>query len=115
MRMQLVAIAVAGLLGGCLGGHVPTRYESIDQICALPNYWNYTLVEKLGNATPPFMHSESMDQVVNKGAGKKSVTYLERGAKVPHDLSKYDQQVLVSFWTDDHDNSLVLVMTRDDN
>ena len=105
MRWLFLVVAVSGMITGCSQSR---RYGSVEEVCALGNYQGCTLVETIGKGTAPFKHSSCM--VVNKGVGK-FMRYLQRGVSVKRDLNKYnEQEVWLVCLTDDHNNSLVLVM-----
>ena len=101
-------IVAAGMIIGC---SQERRFQSVEDVCALANYRDCTLIETIGDAKAPFRHSSCM--VLNKGVSK-SVWYQQNGARVKRDLSKYKaQEIWLVGLSDDHDDSLVLVMTAD--
>jgi hypothetical protein len=97
---------------GC-DGQAPRHFASIDEVLETNSHYSeYELLETFGNAKPPFYRSNSGDVVLNEGANKKTCRYTEHGASHREDLSKYNQEILLSFLKDSSDNSRVLVLGR---
>lgn len=102
----LFLIVAAGMIIGC---SQERRYQSVEEVCALANYRDCILIEIIGDAKAPFRHSSC--GVLNKGVDK-FVRYQQNGARIKRDLSKYKaQEIWLVGLSDDHDDSLVLVMT----
>ncbi len=97
---------------GC-AGQVPRTFVSIEEVLETNSlYSEYELLETFGNAKPPFYRSSSGDIVLNEGANKKACRFTEHGTSHREDLSKYNQEILLSFLKDSSDNTRVLVLGR---
>ena len=98
-----------------LGCDSQTRrpFASIEEVLeSNGRYAEYELLETIGTAEPPFFRSGSGDVVSSAGKRKRVVRYIEQGMIQRHELSGYDQEILVSFLQDASDNACVLVLGR---
>ncbi len=116
MQLQRYIILLCSITAfvtcGCYS-QKPRSFASIDEVLQTnSNYSEYELLEMFGNAEPPFYRSSAGDVVLNEGAHKKACRYTEHGASHREDLSKYNQEILLSFLKDSSDNSRVLVLGR---
>lgn len=108
----LVCFVTVFAICGC-NRQTPGPFASIDEVLERNSHYSeYELLETLGTAKPPFCRSSAGDVVLNEGANKKAYRYTEHGATHRVDLSKYNQEVLLSFLKDSNDNTRVLVLGR---